>query len=295
MISIFRHKKYLKSFVLICIFSLLTVSITKNISDIITVMSKKPSICVPIIMYHQVKNNSFGKDVISPYEFESDLKYLADNDYHTITMSQLIDYVYGENELPNNPIILSFDDGYLNTYKNVYPLLRKYNMKIILSIVGKSADDFSKVDDTNINYAHLTWDEISEMEQSGLVEIQNHSYNLHKVHNGRYGCGQKDNESLSNYEKIITDDVTLFQERIESLTDCTPNTFTYPYGKYNDNTELILKKLGYKATLSCQYGVNLINHNPEKLYGLKRICRAHNEGIEKIIKEGMETLKYIKE
>jgi peptidoglycan/xylan/chitin deacetylase (PgdA/CDA1 family) len=246
-------------------------------------------------MYHQVKNNSFGKDVISPYEFECDLKYLTENDYHTIVMADLIDYVYNDVQLPENPIILSFDDGYLNTYKNVFPLLKKYNMKIVLSIVGKSTDDFSRVHDDNIDYAHMTWSEVNEMAESGLVEIQNHTYNLHKVKNGRYGCGQKYNESIENYEKVISEDVKTFQTQIELMTKVAPTTFTYPYGKYNDNTEKILKNLGYKATLSCQYGVNVISKNPEELYGLKRMCRAHNHNISKLIKEGMETLKYIKQ
>lgn len=290
-----QHKNRIKNIAILILFALLTLSITDNITQIYAVSSRKHLISVPIIMYHQVKNNSFGKDVISPYEFESDLIYLSEHDYHTIVMADLIDYVYNDVELPENPIILSFDDGYLSTYKNVFPLLKKYNTKIVLSIVGKSTDDFSRVHDDNVNYAHMTWNEVNEMAESGLVEIQNHTYNLHKVKNGRYGCGQKYNESLESYEKIITEDVKTFQTQIELMTKVVPNTFTYPYGKYNDNTENILKSLGYKATLSCQYGVNLIGKNPEELYGLKRMCRAHNHNICKLIREGMETLKYIKQ
>lgn len=243
-------------------------------------------------MYHQVKNSNYGKDVISPYEFESDLKYLAENNYNTVIMSQLIDYVYNGTELPPNPVILSFDDGYISIYKYVYPLLKKYNQKIVLSIVGKSTDDYSKVSDDNINHASMTWDQISEMDQSGLVEVQNHTYNLHKIRNGRYGCYPMDNESIDHYEKVITEDIGTLQEKIMSVTDKTPTTFTYPYGKYNNLTESIIKKMGFKATLSCTYGVNLINDDPESLYGLKRICRSHNQPINKLIEGGMKTIKF---
>lgn len=290
-----KYKNYIKSFLLVIVFAILTIFITKNISDIIVANIQPPSIRVPIIMYHQVKNNSFGKDVISPYEFESDLKYLSEHNFNTITMSQLIDYVYNDVDLPANPLILSFDDGYLTTYKYVYPLLQKYNMKIVLSIVGKSTDDFSRVNDSNINYAHLTWTQIAEMQKSGLVEIQNHTYNMHKIAAGRYGCGQKYNESLVDYEKALTEDVITFHKSYSLKMEGAPTTFTYPYGKYNDNSELILKNLGYKATLSCCYGVNLINKNPDKLFGLKRLCRAHNHNICRLIREGMETLKYVDE
>ncbi len=241
-----RIKKYrstLKNIILIITFSLLSISIIKSIYKIHTSTSVEPvdGILVPIIMYHQVKNSGFGNDCISPNEFENDLKYLKENNYNTITMTQLIDYVYDKKELPQNPVILSIDDGYLSTYLNVYPLLKKYNMKIVLSIVGKSVDDFSKVCDENINYSHATWDQVKEMQRSGLVEIQNHSYNLHKITKWRYGCCQKTNESLEHYEEFLSNDLNKLQEEIMSVTGNSPNTFTYPYGKYNEKTEAIVK------------------------------------------------------
>ena len=290
-----RIKRFTRVLVLIFIFALLSTSIITDVIDIYQVMSVQKGICVPIIMYHHVKNTGLGKDVISPYEFESDLIYLTENNYNTITMTDLINYVYYDEKLPENPIILTFDDGLYNTYKNVFPLLKKYNKKIVLSIIGKSVDDFAKVNDKNIRYAHVTWDEIKEMVDSGLVEIQNHSYNLHKISNGRYGCYQKKNESFILYEEFLSKDILTLQEKVKEVINFEPNTFTYPYGRYNENTNIIIKKLGFKATLSVKFGVNLITKDPEKLYDLKRICRSHNQSIEKMIKEGMETLKYIKE
>ncbi|MFU0828319.1 MAG: NodB-like y domain-containing protein [Lachnoclostridium sp.] len=288
-----RKKNHiLKTLILGFIFSLLSLSIIRNLIDIYAASTNNQTVCVPILMYHQVKNTNLGKDVISPYEFESDLKYLTQNNYNTIHMSQLIDYVYEGTPLPKNPVILSFDDGYISIYKNVFPLLKKYNQKIVLSIVGKSTDDYSKVSDDNINYASMTWDQLLEMDQSGLVEIQNHTYNLHKIRNGRYGCYPMTNESIEHYEAVITEDITTLQEKIMAVTNKAPTTFTYPYGKYNDLTESIIKKMGFKATLSCTYGVNLIDNNPESLYGLKRICRSHNQPIDKLIEGGMQTLKY---
>ncbi len=289
-----KIKSALKCVTLIILFTLLTLDITKNLIDAYAITSIEPKLCVPIIMYHQVKLTRLGKDVISPTEFESDLKYLSDNDYHTITMTQLIDYVYNGAELPQNPIILTFDDGYYSTYKYVFPLLEKYDMNIVLSIIGKTTDDFTRVEDTNIGYAHSSWSQLYEMVQSGHVEIQNHTYNLHNICNGRYGCYQMKNESSSNYEKFLSDDLLALQDRIFDKLKVTPNTFTYPYGKYNNNTEAIVKKLGFKATLSCEFGVNLIERNsPESLYSLKRICRSHNNSIKTVIKNGMKTIKHI--
>lgn len=251
-------------------------------------LEQSDTIYVPIIMYHEIKTFKTGKDVITPYEFESDLKYLTENNYTTITMTQLIDYVYNDESLPSNPIILSFDDGYLNTYKNALPLLKKYNMKIVLSLIGKDTDDFTRVPNDNIDYSHVTWDQLKEMIDTGLVEVQNHSYNLHKLGTG---CTQASGESFEDYEKTLTDDIGNFQKELVEKAGVEPNTFTYPFGGYSDNTDIVLKKLGFKATLSCTYGISKITKDPDSLYGLKRICRSHDYSIKKALDEGMKTIK----
>lgn len=285
-------KYYSKVFILFAVFTLLLSSIISDLKEIDVFHSTEPGIRIPIIMYHHVKNNNLGKDVISPYEFESDLKYLSEQKYNTITMTQLIDYVYNGTELPQNPIILTFDDGLLSTYKYAFPLLKKYDVKIVLSIIGKSTDDFSKVVDNNVNYSHLTWDLIQDMQNSGLVEIQNHSYNMHIISPYRYGCCQMSNEPLCDYEQVLAADVMELQDRAQSILNYTPNTFTYPYGRYNDNTESLLKKLGFKATLTATFGVNVVSKDsPDTLYGLKRICRSHNQPLDKLLKHGFDTIK----
>lgn len=256
-----------------------------------SVSAETEAVYVPIIMYHEVKTFKNGKDVISPWEFESDLKYLSENDYTAITMGELIDYVYNGASLPDKPIILSFDDGYLSNYVYVYPLLKKYNTKIVFSILGKNTDDFTSIPDNNIDYSHVTWNQLNEMLDSGLVEVQNHSYNLHRITKSRTGCDQAKSESFAEYEKLLSEDVGKLQKEITLLTGQTPTTFVYPYGAWSDNTNIILKNLGFKATLTCTYGVNVITNNPDSLFCLKRICRAHNAGLSRLMKEAWKTIR----
>jgi peptidoglycan/xylan/chitin deacetylase (PgdA/CDA1 family) len=252
----------------------------------------KTRVNLPIIMYHEVKNYNLGKDVISPYDFESDLKYLQKQHYTTITMHALINYVTTGSALPENPIILSFDDGYLSTYKYVLPLLQKYNMKIVLSLIVKNTDDFTWAPDSNIDYSHITWTQLKEMLATGFVEVQNHTYNLHVIKNGRYGCEQKKGEPLTQYEALLTSDILTAQDKIIMMTGKTPSTFVYPYGKYSDTTDLILKKLGFQATLSCRYGINTLSKtNPDVLFRLKRLCRAHSQSVGQLLNEAYKTIK----
>lgn len=244
--------------------------------------SNSDKLYLPIIMYHHVKESGAGKDSITPKEFEADLKYLSDNHYTTITMKELLDFKNNNTLLPEKPIILTFDDGLLSTYMNVLPLLTKYNMKIVISIVGKSTNDFSKVKDENLEYSHMSWSQLNEMLDSGLVEVQSHTYNLHSYKRGRVGGSQKKGESFDDYQSILYEDLITLQNDVKNNTGYLPNTLAYPYGAYNDNTIEIMKKVGLEAGLTCRYGINLVSRDMN-LFELRRICRSHGEPVQKLL------------
>lgn len=248
-------------------------------------------IYLPIVMYHDIKKYNSGKDIINPEEFESDLKYLKENNYTTVTMDEVVAYVYNGTPLPKNPIMITFDDGYLTTYRYAYPLLQEYDTKVVLSIIGKSTDDFTRVGDDHLEYAHLTWPLLNEMLESGLIEIQNHTYNLHSTRAGRVGCKQKRGESLSDYEVVLTEDVMKLQQEIVDMTGIAPTTFTFPYGEYSDNTVEVIKKLGFKAALTCDYGINKITKEKDTLFYLKRICRSHSYPIDELLEDAKKTIR----
>lgn len=153
-------------------------------------------------------------------------------------------------------------------------------------------DDFTEYPSNNLDYAHVTWAQLKEMSDSGLVEVQNYTYNLHQMSNGRIGCTQKPTESFSHYQQVLSEDIEKVQDKIIMWTGKAPNTFAYPYGKSSKNTDLILKQIGFKATLSCDVGINLIKQESDELYGLKRLERSHGKRMEKLLKEGEEDLKY---
>lgn len=280
-----NKKIFITIITMLFVFSVTIIFLIKYQNNISNSQSISKSIRLPIIMYHQVKKDKLNQLTISPSEFESDLIYIKEHGYTTITMTDLINYVYNNQGLPEKPIILSFDDGFYNNYVYVLPLLRKYNMKIVMSIVGKSTDDFSKTIDKNLDYSHVTWDQVNELIKSDFVEIQNHSYNLHTT-NKRYGSNKKRDETLTEYEKALTDDVgKCQQEIIDNTGGYTPNTFTYPYGSICYDSITILKKMGFKATLSSDYGLNFIDKSPDNLYCLRRVSRYHNYSISKLLSD----------
>lgn len=244
------------------------------------------SIKLPVIMYHGVLDSEkkAGKFVIQPKQLEEDLKYLKDNGYQAVVIQDLYDYVYEDKPLPEKPVMLTFDDGYYNNYVYAYPLMKKYDMKMVLSIVGRFADEYTELGENHVNYSHATWDQLKEMQDSGYVEIQNHSYNMHSIDKKRNGSKKNRGEDLEHYKKFLNDDIGKLQKEVEEHLGKAPLCFTYPFGSVSNASFDILKEMGFKATLSCEEGINKITKDPECLYMLDRYIRPANKSVEKILK-----------
>lgn len=287
------HFKIIKLNYKLLLFSIIIILILSFIFAILLntniVKAKEETfIKVPIIMYHSILKSRSGNYIIHPNTFESDLIYIKQHGYTTINMQDLINYVYNDVSLPPKPIIITFDDGNYNNLGYALPLLQKYEMKAVISIVGSYTDTYTKSDEANLNYGYLRWKDIYELINEGTIEFQNHTYNLHSNSNGRNGCMKKRYESFQDYEKLLTKDIGKLQNEFELYTGYTPNTFTYPFGAISKESTEILKKLGFKASLSCTSGVNFINKDPDCLFLLKRNNRTYGISSEQFFRKFLE-------
>lgn len=239
-----------------------------------------------IVMYHQVAegSKSLGKFTIQQSQLESDLLYLKEQGYETITMAQLIDYTEGKGGLPEKPVMITFDDGYESFYGYVYPLLQKYNMKAVLSVVGEFVDRYTNAPDHNMRYSCLNWDEVREMRDSGLVEIQNHTYNMHSNKKGRQGCRKRKGESEEAYRKAFMEDVGGMQEKLQTELGATADTFTYPFGALCKESIPLLKEIGFKAALTCSEQPVTAREAGDWMYRLGRYNRPSGKTSEEFFK-----------
>ena len=113
------------------------------------------------LMYHSVDSEK-GKGGIFLDEFQEHIKWIKDK--KTFKMEELKNLNY---TLPQNSILITFDDGYKNNYTLAFPILKKYNMKATIFLNTKFIGE---------DEAYLNWDEIKEMYQSGLIDFQLHTH-----------------------------------------------------------------------------------------------------------------------
>lgn len=287
---LFRKKSWTVLLTALAVFSLCAMS-GYALSNKKTEPVRPRGAVVPIIMYHEVKTRKFHKLAVSQAELGADLAWLRREGYTTVTMQDLIRYTRGEEDLPPKPIVLTFDDGYLNNYAYAYPLLKQYGDKAVLSIIAKNTDDFTRVPDQNMDYAHMNWAQVREVQDAGVFEIQNHTYDLHAMSKKRFGCKKRPGESLEAYTRVLTGDLTKCQDEITVQTGATPTTFTYPYGNVSKESLPIIRAMGFQASLSCDYGINVLPRDPTSLFVLKRVSRFHNVSLQKTLAKAMKTLR----
>jgi peptidoglycan/xylan/chitin deacetylase (PgdA/CDA1 family) len=241
---------------------------------------------VSIIMYHKVTKDGgqLGKFAITPEEFEQDLQFLQDSDFTPVTVADLIRFVHKDGDLPARPVVLSFDDGYFGDYHYVLPLVKAYETPVVSSIIGKVTDEYTAEGRADIIYPHLTWSQVLEMTESGLIEIQNHSYDLHRSNGGVSGAMRRRGEEDTVYIKRLSEDLMKLQTRAEEMLGTAPSTFTYPFGAKSDGTDTILKELGFQASFMTEGKRNVITRgDADCLFSLGRIIRPHGRGLEEIL------------
>lgn len=280
-------KAKVKSFIVIAIiFSLIMMfAVSKQSVAVETISEAKGEISLPIIMYHSfLKDEKMQGDyTVSPELFEADLKYITANGYTTVTVNDLIAYVYEGKDLPDKCIMLTFDDGYYNNYYYAYPLLKKYNCKAVISPIASMTEKFTCSGEVSISYGNFSVSEMQEMINSGYIEIQNHSYDMHTL-TPRKGVEQKKGESFETYKNVITEDITKAQTFIKENTGETPKCFVYPFGAESKSTLSIIKELGFVCTFTCTEKLNTITKDPESLYELGRLRRDRKETMEQLLK-----------
>ncbi len=239
------------------------------------------AVTVPIVMYHGLIEDPQRQNryMIDPAYFEQDLQYLTDNGYHTIVIQDLLDYFDKGTPLPDRPIMLTFDDGYYNNYLYAYPLLQRYHCRAVLSPIGSEAVKAVEEIRRHANYSQCTWAELAEMAASGCIELQNHTYALHRLEEGRRGAGRKSGESDEDYIRLLQDDLQQFNAVMQEATGQVPLCFTCPFGEKNDTMLSVIREMGFRAMMDCEEKPNVLT-SVEDLYHLHRYLRPNEKSSE---------------
>lgn len=221
---------------------------------------------VPVVMYHYVRTVDAKKDPlgynlsINPDDFEKQMKYLKDQGYTTIHLSDLVD-----KKIPKKAIVLSFDDGLEDFYTTALPVLQKYGFTasnaIITGMIGANE--------------HMTEAQIRECVKAG-IEITSHTVQHLDLAK----------QSPAEIKKQLVES----KNYLEKTFGVVVVGFIYPSGRYNDLAVQAVRDEGYQIAATTQYGeADLENNN---ILLLPRVRIDNRDGYNGFVKK-LESLEKI--
>lgn len=202
------------------------------------------------------------------------LSWLRENGYQAVSVDQVLAARAGGPELPPKAVMLSFDDGYSSFYTRVMPILRAYQWPAVLAPVGSWVDtplnqpvDFAGVPRNRGEF--LTWQQVREVAQSGLVEIGAHTDASHKgvlanpqgnqepaAATRRYDPVTRSYESEAQFRARMRADVAAISNKIRAVTGKAPRVWVWPYGAADGTSLAVVGEQGYQMALTLEDGLD---------------------------------------
>lgn len=227
---------------------------------------------VPLLMYH-----AFGEGAVTAEEFESHLAALEAAGYTTVSIQDMIDYVYHGGELPEKCVCITMDDGYLSNYDIAFPLLRERGMTATVFAIGVSVGHREFYKDTRFRLTpHFGWEEAREMD--GVIDFQSHTWDLHQWEPFETGDAVRasalplEGESEEEYAAVLAADLARYEAERQAELGSGFSALAYPGGFYSDLTEVLIHEAGIPVTATIRTDSRnvLVRGLPQSLYALCR-------------------------
>lgn len=230
---------------------------------------------VPILMYHSIDVEGVDDSKVTPERFEEHLSALEQAGYTAVDFDQLLAYVERGEDLPDRPVVITFDDGYRDNMA-VVPILEAHGMKMTIFAIGCSVGKDTYKDTGVAMTPHFTREEAAQMISTGAVAIGSHGYDVHEVEGRdpspvRLGIHRREEETEEEYIAFLREDCRRFNELMEPVTGRPAYLMAYPYGAREILGEIVLHEEGIQVTLTTAVGTNtVIKGMPQSLWNMSR-------------------------
>ncbi|NQT00247.1 MAG: polysaccharide deacetylase family protein [Candidatus Omnitrophica bacterium] len=195
------------------------------------------------LVYHLVVDrpieNEWDEQTTPKDLFESQMKYLCDNQYNVLSCTQALRYLINRENIPPKTIAITFDDGYKDNYTNALPVLKKYNFPATLFLTADLLRDYSGREN------FLSRSELLEMKDSGIID---------------FGCHGLTHRALTLLdEQRLNEEIRTARQRLEEITGGKIELFAYPFGhsgSYNQDVVNKVRREGFLGAFTATFGLN---------------------------------------
>ncbi len=201
-------------------------------------------VAAPILMYHRINNQMASRYVVRVDAFQKQMQILADGGYQSVTVSELRDVMVNGGYLPEKPVVLTFDDGYVDVFENAYPILNELGFTGTAYVITGTLG-------TDLSYGYMQTDQLAELAAAGW-EIGSHSVTHSDLRNSKLG---------------ILNELEQSKQVLEDQLGVTVRSFSYPFAVKNAWMQEQVAAYGYDSAV----GVGMPTlHKPENLFYMSR-------------------------
>lgn len=226
---------------------------------------------LPVLMYHHVSNKP-GLVTLSPRIFREQMKWLAESGWKTVTSAE-VESFYRGGRLPRKSVMLTFDDGWLDNWFQVFPVLQEFSLHAhIFLVTGLLSDGAVRQAGASPEYSHeecvslteqgrsdevmLRWSEVREMQLSGLVEFHSHTHTHRRWDQSSW---------LRHPLEFVKSDILLSRERLKERLGYCSQHLCWPEGYYNHDYIRAAEELGFRYLYTTERRMNNPLHGPRRI------------------------------
>lgn len=240
-----------------------------------------------VLSYHEIADPGdalIPEYAVTPTMFVRQIDWLNNNGFHFVSIDDIVADRDGKRPLPDKAVLITFDDGYRSMYEHAWPFLHMLKIPSVVAVVGGWEEDKGTVnfDGRMIPRDKLmSWSQLRELSDSGLVEIGSHTYDLH---HGILGNPQGNMEPAATTRQWLPDrrayeDETSYRARvaadlkrsrdiIRERIGKAPRVIAWPYGRYSYALRDMAEQLGMTVGLTLDDGGNM---EDTPLWAMRRV------------------------
>lgn len=218
---------------------------------------------VAVLMYHHIMEEPTQDNIVSVDQFEGQMGLLRSEGFRVIGWEQYRAFMLEGASVPDNAVLLTFDDGYASFYEHAFPILQEYGYPAVNFII------VSTIDTPNPHsIPKLGWDQMREMQAAGIAFL-NHSYDLHR--NGVVDSNGKERplttgllyleregrtETIEEYKQRVKADLSLAERRLHEELGNRQGALAFPYGVFDGKLLEVLDELDIGLSFTVAAGIN---------------------------------------
>ncbi len=195
-------------------------------------LEKARAVAVPILMYHHIAppHGDGAYLYVSPATFAAQIRRLHDEGYQAVTLKQVFDHWEYNEPLPAKPVVLTFDDGYVDVYTAAAPVLAQYDWPGVINVTTWSID---------APYG---------MSRRQMRDLVARGWEV-----GCHSTSHRDMTTLSAAD--LHDEIVVARGRIDFKLKTQIESFCYPGGAYNATVIAAIRAAGYRSATSVDAGL----------------------------------------